>query len=101
MTEKKKNHTGAKFDNYIGSSCPHCMYVNPTCVSEIKNILSGLLSKNSCGLNEIPMSVLKLSPDNILLTLCYIFNLSLGQDKFINDFKKAEVILVHKKRIQN
>ena len=43
----------------------HCMYVNPTCVSEIKNILSGMQSKNSCGLDEIPMSILKLSPDNI------------------------------------
>ena len=73
------------------------MYVNPTCVSEIKDILSGMQSKNSCGLDEIPTSILKLSSDNILLILCYIFNLSLGQGKFINEFKKAKVILVHKK----
>ena len=91
------NHTGAKFDDYLGSSYPHCMYVNPTCVSEIKNILSGMQSKNSCGLDEIPMSILKLSPDNILLILCHIFNLSLGQGKFINEFKKAKIIPVHKK----
>ena len=61
------NHTGAKFDDYLGSSYLRCMYANPTCVSEIKNILSGMQSKNSCGLDEIPMSILKLSPDNILL----------------------------------
>ena len=91
------NHTGAKFDDYLGSSYPHCMYVNFTCVSEIKNILSGMQSKNSCGLDEIPMSILKLSPDNILLILCHIFNLSLGQGKFINEFKKAKIIPVHKK----
>ena len=30
--------------------------------------------------------------------LCHIFNLSLGQSKFINEFKKAKVIPVHKKR---
>ena len=64
------SHIGAKFDDYLDSSCPHCMYVNPTCVLEIKNILSGMQSKNSCNLDEIPMSILKLSPDNILLKLC-------------------------------
>ena len=73
------------------------MSVNPTCVSEIKNILSGMQSKNCCGLDEIPMSILKLSPDIILLTLCHIFNLSLGQGKFIDEFKKAKIIPVHEK----
>ena len=73
------------------------MYVNPTCVSEIKNILCGMRSKSSCGLDEIPMSILKLSPDNILLILCDILILSLGQGKFINEFKKAKIIPVHKK----
>ena len=43
--KKDMNHTGAKFDDYLGSSYPHCMYVNPTCVSKIKNILSGMQSK--------------------------------------------------------
>ena len=59
-------HAGAKFDNYLGSSYQHCMYVNPTCVSEIKNVLSSMQSKKSCGLNEIPMSIFVLSPDNIV-----------------------------------
>ena len=95
--KKDMSHAGAKFDDYFGSSYLHCMYVNPTCVSEIKNILSGMQSKNSCGLDEIPMSILKLSPDNMLLILCHIFNLSLGQSKFINEFKKAKIIPVHKK----
>ena len=80
-----------------GSALQCCMYVNPTCVSEIKNILFGMQSKSSCGLEEVPMSIFKLSPDNILLILCHIFNLSLGQGKFINEFKKAKIIPVHKK----
>ena len=54
-------------------------------------------SKNSCGLDEKFMSILKFSPNNILLILCHIFNLSLGQGKFVNDFKKAKAIPVHKK----
>ena len=52
------SHAGAKFDDYLGLPYPHCMYVNPTCVSEIKNILFSMQSKNSCGLYEIPMSIL-------------------------------------------
>ena len=77
------------------------MYVNSTYVSEIKNILSGIQSKNSCGLDEVPPSILKLSPDNILLILCHSFNISLGQGKFINEFKKAKIIPVNKKGIKN
>ena len=73
------------------------MYVNSTCVSEIKNILSGMQSKSSCGLDEILMSILKLSPDNTLLILCHIFNCVFGQGKFVNEFKKAKIIPVHKK----
>ena len=56
--KKNMSHAGAKFDDYLGLPYPHCMYVNPTCVSEIKNILSSMQSKNSCGLYEIPMSIL-------------------------------------------
>ena len=73
------------------------MYVNPICVSDMKNILSGMQPKNSCGLDEIPMSILKLSTDNILVILCHIFYFSLGQGKFINHFTKAKIMPVHKK----
>ena len=93
----KYSSSGTKFNKFLGSSYPHCMYINPTCVPEIKKILSVMQSKNSCGLDEIPMSILKRSPDNILFILCHIFNLSLAQGKFICDFKKAKVIPVHKK----
>ena len=33
----------------------------------------------------------------MLFALCHILNLSLYQDRFITDFKKAKVILAHKK----
>ena len=87
---KDMNHAGAKFDDYLGSSYPHCMYVNPTCVSEIKNILSGMQSKNSCGLDEIPMSILKLSPDNILLILCHILNLYWDKVNLLMSSKRSK-----------
>ena len=43
------------------------------------------------------MSIFKLSPDNILLILRHIFNLSLRQGIFMEGFKKTKVTLVHKK----
>ena len=53
--------------------------------------------KNSTGIDEISISVVKSSSDYILFGLCHIFNLSLSQGQFIIDFKKAKVIPVHKK----
>ena len=53
--------------------------------------------KNSTGIDEIPISVVKSSSDYILFDLRHILNLSLSQGQFITDFKKAKVIPVHKK----
>ena len=94
------NHAGAKFDSYLVRHTCTCMYLNPTCVSEIKNILSSMQSRNSCGLDEIPMSILKLSPNYILLILCHIFDLSLVQNKFIR-VQKGQSYPRAQKRIQN
>ena len=53
--------------------------------------------KNSTGIDEIPISVVKSSSDYIPFGFCHIFNISLSQDQFMIDFKKAKVIPVHKK----
>ena len=54
-------------------------------------------TKNSTGIDEISIAVVKSSSDCIFLGSCHIFNLSLSQGQFIIDFKKAKVIPVHKK----
>ena len=73
------------------------MYVWPTCPSEISNIILKLKNKLSAGLDLVPTKVLKASPDNILVALSHIFNLSLSKGEFINDFKIAKVCPVFKK----
>ena len=73
------------------------MFLNPTLVTEIRKIISKMLPKNSTGIYEIPISVVKLSFDHKLFGLCHILNLSLSQGQFITDFKKVKVIPVHKK----
>ena len=46
---------------------------------------------------KFPFKVLKSTPENILLALAHIFNLSLSSGKFIDAFKVAKVIPVFKK----
>ena len=73
------------------------MFFYPTLVAEIRKIISKMQPKNSSGINEIPISVVKSSSDYTLFGLCHILNLSLSQGQFITDFKKVKVIPVYKK----
>ena len=68
------------------------MYVWPTCPSEISNIILTLKNKLS-ALDLVPTKVIKASPDNILVALSHVFDLSLSKGKFINDFEIAKVSL--------
>ena len=86
-----------QFSEFLGSPLCNSMFLNPTSVTEIRRIISKMQPKNSSGIDKIPISVVKSSSDYILFGLCHIFNLSLSQDQFITDFKKAKVIPVHKK----
>ena len=85
------------FSEYLSISSLPSMYVWPTCPSEISNIILKLKNKLSAGLDLVPTKVLKASPDNILVALSHVFNLSLSKGEFINDFKIAKVCPVFKK----
>ena len=82
---------------FLGSPICNSIFLNPTSVAEIRKIISKIQPKNSTGINEIPISVVKSSSDYMLFVLCHIFKLSLSQGQFITEFKKAKVITVHKK----
>ena len=62
-----------------------------------KNILTNSKPKLSAGFDEIPLKLLKFSPDNIIIALSHIFNLSLSTGKVISDFKIAKIIPLCKK----
>ena len=53
--------------------------------------------KKSTGVDEIRPTILKSTPDNILIALTHVFNLLLACDEFISDFKTAKVAPIHKK----
>ena len=82
---------------FLGFPIYNSMFLNATLVTEIRKIISKMQPKNSTGIDEIPILVVKSNYDCILFGLCHIFNLSLSQGQFIIDFKKAKVIPVHKK----
>ena len=46
---------------------------------------------------KLPQLLLKSTPDNILIALTHVFNLSLTCGEFISDFKTAKVAPIHKK----
>ena len=89
--------TSHNFKEFLPFRIPNSLYFNPTAPLEIKRIVTDLKSKNSYGMDGIPSKVLKSTPENILLALAHIFNLSLSSGKFIDAFKVAKVIPVFKK----
>ena len=98
----KYTSTLPKYENnyseYLGNKIQETMYVWPTCPMEVKNILINSKPKLSAGFDEIPLKLLKSSPDNIIMALSHIFNLSLSTGKVISDFKIAKIIPLYKKR---
>ena len=64
---------------------------------EISKIIESLKSKNSCGYDEIPVKILKLSAPFITSPLTYIYNKSLSTGTFPERLKYALIRPVYKK----
>ena len=63
---------------------------------DVWDILNKLKSSKASGMHMISNSILKISKDIISNSLSDIFNESLSQQKFPDDFKVARVTLIHK-----
>ena len=85
------------FQTFMQSPTLSTLYLYSTSLTEIKKLISNLQSKKSAGIDEISPTILKSTPDNILIALTHVFNLSLACGEFISDFKTAKVALIHKK----
>ena len=85
------------FQTFMQSPTLSTLYLYPTSSTEIKKLISNLQPKKSTGIDEIPSTILKSTPDNILIALTHVFNLSLACGEFISDFKTAKVAPIHKK----
>ena len=89
--------TSHSFQIFMQSPTLSTLYLYPTSLTEIKKLISDLQPKKSTGIDEISPTILKSTPDNILIALTHVFNLSLGCGEFISDFKTAKVAPIHKK----
>ena len=63
------------------------LYLYPISLTEIKKLISDLQPKKSTGIDEIPPTILKSTPDNILIALTHVFNLLSVFGEFISDLK--------------
>ena len=94
---QKLPQTTASFRQYLTSSNPSSLFLYPTSPQEIKSIIGNIKPKFSAGWDEMPSVILKYLPDMAVQCLCYIFNLSLSQGKFISFFKRAKIIPLYKR----
>ena len=59
-------------------------------------MLQKMKNKLSAGVDQIPTKVLKAIPDDILIALSHVFNLSTSIGEFISSFKLTKVCPVFK-----
>ena len=69
---------------------------DPTTFKEVFDIIKTLRNKSSTGLDNISPKLLKHFPNKIIFCFVHIFNLSMKQGKFIECFKYAKVVPIHK-----
>ena len=70
---------------------------NHASTHEISKIIESLKTTNSCGYDEIPVQIIKLSAPFIITPLTYICNKSLSAGAFPERLKYALIRRVHKK----
>ena len=98
---KKLPNPTSHYSDYLSNANRESSYLYATSPTEIKNITSGMKSKSSSGIDDIPSKLLKCFNENVLFALSHIFNLSFKQGKFIECFKIAKVVPIHKSGKKN
>ena len=73
------------------------IYLHPTDEIEVTEIILGLKSKNSCGLDKISTKQLKLISHGIVQPITILINRSLSEGVFPSSLKIAKVIPIYKK----
>lgn len=70
-------------------------------MADIARVIQRLQSKNNLGIDNIPISLIKLCPDGFLRPLQIIFNKSIESEVFPSIWKVVRVCLVPKKKNDN
>ena len=85
------------FSQYLPRINNKSLFLNPTNIHEILEIVRLLKSTKSSGYDELSINVIKQIIHYIASPLCYIFNLSLSTGLFPQSMKTAKIIPIYKK----
>ena len=86
-----------KYRSYLPRhSTQNSVYFWPTDPLNVKENTLSSKSKNSTGLDGVSSKKLKSMPDIIFFHFSEIFNKSMAAGKFVNAFKVAKVVPIHK-----
>ena len=89
------------YSDYLSNANRESVYLYATSPTKIENVMSGMKSKSSNIIDEIPSKLLKCFNENVPCALSRIFGLSFKQGKFIECFKIAKVIPIRKSGPKN
>ena len=73
-------------------SCTHTNEI------EIKKIIRGMNVLTTCQLKDIPTKIIKMNSNIFANFICLHFNYCIDIGEFPQEFKNADIILVHKKK---
>lgn len=76
---------------------PNTLYLSPVTVGEVRNIINTLPNKYACGVDDIPITVIKNVAEFIVKPLTEIINECFLDGYFPNELKAAKVVPIHKK----
>ena len=77
---------------------PSTIFLTPTSITEIGNLIRSLPNKSSSGHDDITNILLKKLAPNISTPLSIVFNKSLKEGSFPNTMKLADVVPLYKSK---
>ncbi len=84
------------FRDYLKNPVQETFIANLCTPDEISKTIHELKKTNSCGIDNVPTSIIKISKDIISEPLCKIFNSSFSTGIFLDKLKIAKIIPIHK-----
>lgn len=82
---------------HLNINCTSNMFLAPTVVGDVINMIKTVSKKDSAGSDGIPCSLLLHVIDYIADPLCKLINLSFTEGTFPSSLKKAILVPIHKK----
>ena len=98
MQSLLQNKQFTKYLQKIPAKNPRSMFMNPTDVNEIKQIMQFLQSKKSYGHDNLSPHQFKLIAEQISLPVAILINKSLSESIVTDEIKIAKIILVYKSK---